>query len=410
MRKQVNFGIVGIGGYSKTHIDTIFKISETDPDVNLKAAVVRNKAKYPEESSKLEQSGVKLVPTLTDLLATPGIDVISIPTGMDTHVPYTMQALDAGFPVIMEKPLAGSIDDALILIEHQKKSGLPVFVGYQRMYEPFIHELKRELIKGVIGEIREVRCRVAWPRNKAYYNRNAWAGELKLNDTWVLDCPFNNACAHYLMESLFFAGKTETEAATPVRMRSELYRANPIASADTGVLDIETNNNVRVMFFASHATEQLANPEARIIGSSGEIVFTLDSYTVHGKDKQPGTISNKNKTGTTGPFVAAAKFARNEKPDIICDLETASKQTIAANGAFMSAAIKSVPQEQISCEEKSGDDRTKTERIFVKGLFEAIERGYSEGRMICELQTFDWAAAGKQVELADIKHFPGPLA
>ena len=73
-----------------------------------------------------------------------------------THEPYTLACIEAGKPVLCEKPLAGSPEAALRIAEadHARL----VTVGFMRRYDPAYVELKRELDAGAIGAPLLVHC------------------------------------------------------------------------------------------------------------------------------------------------------------------------------------------------------------------------------------------------------------
>ena len=60
----------------------------------------------------------------TDLIAHPEVDAVSIVTPVDTHMPISLAAFEAGKHVLFEKPLALSSDDCLTMWRAAEKSGL----------------------------------------------------------------------------------------------------------------------------------------------------------------------------------------------------------------------------------------------------------------------------------------------
>ena len=59
-----------------------------------------------------------------------------VATPNETHVPIALDCLAAGVPVIVEKPLAGSVAEAEELLAAERRTGLPVLVGHHRRHHP----------------------------------------------------------------------------------------------------------------------------------------------------------------------------------------------------------------------------------------------------------------------------------
>jgi hypothetical protein len=122
--------------------------------------------------------------------------------------------------------------------------------------------LKRDLLEGRYGRPLRLATLCAWPRDRAYYRRNSWAGRLRDRDSgaWVLDSPANNAMAHFLHNALFVLGPAMAHSALPAAVTAELARAYPIDSADTAACRVMTDGGCEVLFLASHVTERPIEP------------------------------------------------------------------------------------------------------------------------------------------------------
>ena len=274
--RPIRFGVVGIHGYSRAHIGSIQTVAKNGGPVRLAAAVGFARELDEPYAAGLEAAGVRLVPDLAALLALKGeIDIVTLPVGIALHVPMATQALQAGFPVYLEKPVTGTIQDFDRLAEVARGSRGPLFIGFQDIFQPSLRELKRRILAGELGRLRRVVLMAAWPRDMQYYGRNKWAGCLVSNGVTVLDSPLNNACAHYLNIALFLAGGTPDAAARPLRVEAEMYRANPIESADTMAVRVGTGEGVDVVFNVSHACESHRGPVYRLEFEGGATV-TMD--------------------------------------------------------------------------------------------------------------------------------------
>lgn len=404
----VRFGVVGIHGYSRTHIRSITQLVEQGRPVRLAAAVAHARELDEPFAADLEKRGVRLVPDLKSLLALKGeIDVVTIPVGIHLHVPMSIQALEAGYPVYVEKPLAGAVQDALRLREAMARTPGPLFVGYQDGFQPAVRALKAELRAGRVGRLRRVVIMAAWPRYEKYYTRNNWAGKLRIGDTYALDCPVNNACAHYLNLALFWAGAEPEASARPLSVAAELYRAYPIESADTTCLRVRTDSGVEVVFVASHACRTVKGPLFRFDGDEG--FATVDRtgglfapWTVHRRGAAPeqGGVG----LAAADSFDHAARFVRGERSVPVCTLDMAFAQTLAVNGAFLSSPIRTIPE--ASCEEVAPEPGEKLR--FVPAMNAILDACFEKGCLPSETGLAPWAKPGREVDVRNLTAFELP--
>lgn len=269
MTKRTTVGILGIHGFSRVHL-TQFLACQNAGECQVIGAVAHERERDEVYATGLETQGVRLVPDLEALLAlTP--DLVSIPLGIHLHTPVTLRCLEAGCHVYLEKPVAGSIAEVDQLIAAERASGLTVLVGFQDLFQPGLWDLKRRLVSGEFGAIKQITVTVGWPRPRSYYSRNAWAGRLQLGGAWVRDSIANNACAHFLNVGLFLAGKNLDQSAEFRSVSAELGRGYPIESFDTASIDLRTASDVRVLFNASHLGQREFGPSLRIDTAKGAI-------------------------------------------------------------------------------------------------------------------------------------------
>jgi predicted dehydrogenase len=247
MTSQLQVGVVGIHGFARVHLKNLLALREQGLIAGL-AAVAHAREQDPAYAAELERAGVALVPDLAALLARPGLGLVTLPVGIHLHVPMTEAVLAQDLPVYLEKPVAGCLADVDRLCAHPRAAR--VMVGFQHLYVPSIRALRARLAAGDFGRVRRAVVTSGWPRDRAYYQRSNWAGQLTVGGTVVRDSPANNACAHHLNLAMFLCG------GQPVGVRAALGRANPIPSFDTGCIQVRMSAGAEVVFSASHAGER----------------------------------------------------------------------------------------------------------------------------------------------------------
>jgi predicted dehydrogenase len=79
------------------------------------------------------------------------LDFVDIATRPDTHLPLVRLCLERGLPVIVQKPLAPSMEDALAIAQLAEETAVPVMVHENWRWQPWHRELKRRVAAGDIG-------------------------------------------------------------------------------------------------------------------------------------------------------------------------------------------------------------------------------------------------------------------
>ena len=101
------------------------------------------------------------VETTTDFaeLLAPCVDAVLILTPDDTHRALGEQALAAGVPTFMEKPLATTIEDTDALLSLARKHATRLYVGHNMRHMPVVRTMREVILNGEIGEVQAVWCR-----------------------------------------------------------------------------------------------------------------------------------------------------------------------------------------------------------------------------------------------------------
>lgn len=87
------------------------------------------------------------------LVAAERPDAAIVATPNDLHVPIALDCLAAGVPVLIEKPVAGSVAEAETLVAAERRARVPVLVGHHRRHHPFIQRARAIVASGQLGRI-----------------------------------------------------------------------------------------------------------------------------------------------------------------------------------------------------------------------------------------------------------------
>jgi predicted dehydrogenase len=325
------------------------------------------------------------------------LELCAIPTGIHWHAPMTLAALEAGAHVLVEKPLAATLDEVDVVRTAENRHNRLVMVGFQYHYCSENFDLKRDLLAGAIGKLRRVKVIGFWPRGADYYSRTDWAGHIKSGQSWVLDSPVSNAFAHHLSLALFFAGVQPERSASAVRLAAELYRAQPIENYDTAALRIETDSGVNVHFYASHSCKSTLEPELVLEGDEGRVLWRHGrSYTIEARGTPPRTVQLGDEQSARLRMFRSAIRRLSDPGVFVCDTATAREHTRCIQAAQCSGPVRDVPKEWLETNGKPGL-RLKT---WIVGVEDTMRRAFDEGRSLAEVGC-PWAGPALEIQVAD---------
>ncbi len=405
--QPVKFAVVGIGGYGRSHLDSIAGL-EAEGLARLEAVVVRSPDKYAQQLNDLSEKGARIYNSLEALLSAGNVDIVSLPIGIHDHVPLAIACLNAGHDVLCEKPLTAVVQEADRLLAACGATGRRVVIGYQAIFTHAIQTLKTRLLEGKLGRVSAIRVKGGWPRDDIYYGRNAWAGRLKLEEHWVLDSPINNAFAHDVNNPLYLCGPSLQESATPASVQAELYHAHKIESPDTASLRILTTEGVEIVIALSHVTGEALDPSFVIHAENGIARSTLRSgaTTIAYHDGTEESFDNGGVNADPLPFYNAVEAFRGQATDLSTP-ENARAQTLCINGAHESCpTIADIPDALIEEVHTTSPDGQKTRCLAVKGLDDLTHRSFEEGKLFSELGA-DWGQSTEAFDVTGYEYFPG---
>ena len=136
-------------------------------------------------------ASIKRYTDYRQMLAENDITLVSIATESGIHAEIALHCIDCGVNVIIEKPMAMSIDDAEEIIRRSEEKHVKVSACHQNRFNIAVQETRRALEAGRFGQLSHGSIHVRWNRNQDYYTQAPWRG------TWAQDggCLMNQ-CIH----------------------------------------------------------------------------------------------------------------------------------------------------------------------------------------------------------------------
>jgi len=389
--KQINLGIIGVGGYAATHLD-ILKPFEEKGQIKIAACVIRDPSKYEEIEKTLADKGVRIYRTYQEMHKNEKgkLDLVVVPGGIDQHEEQSIDALKNGFNVLCEKPVSGTVEEALNMKKAEVEYKKFLAIGYQHIFTPAIQKIKQITLEKKLGALKKAKCLILWPRTSVYYARNKWAGQLMCNGKFVYDSPAQNATAHFLNNMLYIAGDTMQDSGMPVKVLGENYKAKDIVCADTQFISIECSNKVNILFYSAHATSVTVDPIIEFFYEKGKIVW--DYKKGQGLTKVYELLSDNSyelieefDNGST-PFKENIYLnmidAINNNGTPLCNISNSIQHTICIEKSFLSSnGTVNVPEKfvgKVFVTAKNGIVSDTEYNIIIKDLDKIMKEMYQK--------------------------------
>ncbi|MFF2484022.1 Gfo/Idh/MocA family protein [Paenibacillus sp. NPDC058071] len=167
---MIHFAIVGCGHIAYKHAEAIREIDSAQ----ISAVCDTNPATL---DKFVELTGARGYLNLEEMLGSePDVDVVCICTPSGLHARLAVTIARAGKHLIIEKPLALTLEDADRIQEAAKAAGVKAAVVHPNRYRPAILRLKQALERGAFGKLSHVNATVRWNRGQAYYDQAPWRG------------------------------------------------------------------------------------------------------------------------------------------------------------------------------------------------------------------------------------------
>ncbi|MGN0176334.1 MAG: Gfo/Idh/MocA family oxidoreductase [Methanobrevibacter sp.] len=144
--RTVNVGVIGVGAMGENHVRVYHKMEEANliavSDVSEKAL------------KKIEKKyGAKGYTEYSELLENPEIEAVSVCVPTTFHHATVMEAIKHGKHVLVEKPIAFTLEEAEEMIAAAKEAGVLLATGHVERFNPAVQKAKELIDDGVIGDI-----------------------------------------------------------------------------------------------------------------------------------------------------------------------------------------------------------------------------------------------------------------
>ncbi|MEV5550928.1 Gfo/Idh/MocA family oxidoreductase [Streptomyces sp. NPDC052309] len=269
----VRVGLVGYGLAGSVFHAPLIAATE---GLTLDTVVTSNPER--QQQARAEFPDVTAVASPDELFDRAGdLDLIVIASPNKTHVPLAKRALEAGLPVVVDKPIAGTAAEARELAALAEERGLLLSVFQNRRWDNDFLTLRKLLSEGALGDVWRFESRFERWRPKP---KGGWR---ESGDPAEIGGLLYDLGSHVVDQALVLFGP-----ATAVYAETDVRRAGAETDDDTFIA-ITHAGGVRSHLYVSATTAQLG-PRFRVLGSqAGYVKYGLDPQEAALREgKRPG--------------------------------------------------------------------------------------------------------------------------
>lgn len=176
---NLNVAIIGCSKIAHLHAKAILQITT----LNFKAVWSRT---HESAQKFVDQYGVKAYTSITEMIKEENIQMAIICTAHPYHANTAIEAMEAGANVLIEKPLASTLQDCDRILEAAVRTGLKTgTISQRRWYQPILR-MKKAIDGGKIGTPALGTIQMLGWRDRSYFESDAWRGSWKQEGGGVL--------------------------------------------------------------------------------------------------------------------------------------------------------------------------------------------------------------------------------
>lgn len=198
----IRYGLIGCGRISPNHIAAAL---ENGLEIISICDVL------PEQMSKIKaqfnlSEEVKFYTDYLEMIENEQLELIGICTESGKHGKIALDCIEKGIHLIIEKPIALSLEEADSIIERSREKGIKVSACHQNRFNKSIQKIREAVENDRFGKLMHAAAHIRWNRGENYYTQAPWRG------TWEQDGgALMNQCIHNIDLLRWMMGDEITE-------------------------------------------------------------------------------------------------------------------------------------------------------------------------------------------------------
>jgi len=253
---MLSFALIGCGRIADRHAELLS--SGAIEGAQLRAVCDLN----IEKARKIgERCSVPFFTDMHEMMQSENVDCVSVLTESGSHAANVLEIAHYGKHIVVEKPMALTLDDADAMIAACDANNCRLFVVKQNRFNVPVQKLREAQEAGRFGKMVLGTIRVRWCRTQEYYDRDSWRG------TWAQDGGvLTNQASHHIDLLEWMMGDVESVFAKSMTALVD------IETEDTAVVILKFKNGALGVIEATTATRPKdLEGSISILGSTGTV-------------------------------------------------------------------------------------------------------------------------------------------
>jgi predicted dehydrogenase len=167
---KTHIALAGVGMIGTAHK----RVLQQSPTCELSAIV----DPMPGARAIAEEAGVPLYKTLAELFEKGRPDGVILATPNQMHMEHALQCIAAGVPMLLEKPIAPTVEQGERIVKEVEKAGAKMLIGHHRAHSPIMQCAKRLIDEGRLGQIVAVMGSAVFFKPDNYFTDAPWRREI----------------------------------------------------------------------------------------------------------------------------------------------------------------------------------------------------------------------------------------
>lgn len=181
--ERVSFALVGYGAWGSHHA----RVLDEGPHTQLVA--IAERAEVSRAAAQVKHPQAVVVADYRELLARPDIEAVDVVLPSHLHHEVGCAVLQAGKHLLMEKPMALTIDECRELVDLARRADRQLAVGHEFRYSSLWGKVKELVAAGAIGEPQYALIEL-W-RNPYRLGSDGWRYDIRRVGNWILEEPIH---------------------------------------------------------------------------------------------------------------------------------------------------------------------------------------------------------------------------
>jgi predicted dehydrogenase len=166
---KTRIAVAGAGYIGQAHMG----VARTSTTVTLSAIVDPS----PAAQAVADQAGVPLYKSLAELFEKDRPDGVVLATPNQLHVEHALQCMEAGVPMLLEKPIAPTVAEAQALVQEAQRKDAKVLIGHHRAHSPVMAKARQVVDSGQLGRLVALMGSATFLKPDHYYADASWRRE-----------------------------------------------------------------------------------------------------------------------------------------------------------------------------------------------------------------------------------------